>query len=42
MNLKKHESPRNMGRNDKSKLAPAKLRQIKKKNNQLVKKLKSN
>jgi hypothetical protein len=39
MKLKKHESPRKMGRNDKSKLSAAKLRQIKKRNKLLLENL---
>lgn len=42
MQIKKHESPRKMGRNDKNKLAPAKLKALKKKTKLLVKKLKGN
>ena len=38
--LKKHESPRKQGRNTKSKVASARLRQLKKRNRLLAKKLK--
>ena len=38
--LKRHESPRRQGRNNKSKKASARLRQIKKRNQTLRKKLK--
>jgi hypothetical protein len=40
MRLKSHESPRNQGRNDKGKGGSARARQIKKKNKNLIKKLK--
>lgn len=40
MRLKNHESPRSQGRNSKSKLAPAKLRALKKRNQALLSKLK--
>ncbi len=39
MRLKRHESPRKMGRNLKSKLASARLRQLKKRTKTLIKKL---
>ena len=39
MLLKKHESPRKMGRNTKSKPASARLRQIKKMTKMMVKRL---
>ena len=42
MRIKNHETPRKMGvRNKKGKIAAAKLRQIKKKEKMLIKKLKS-
>ena len=42
MRLKRHETPRKQGRNLKSKLASARLRQLKKRTKTLIKKLKSN
>ena len=39
MNLKRHETPRKQGRNIKSRLASARLRQLKKRTKMLVKKL---
>ena len=39
MRLKRHESPRKMGRTLKSKLASARLRQLKKMTKTLIKKL---
>lgn len=39
MRLKRHESPRRRGRNSKGKLAPAKLRQVKKKTKNDIKRL---
>ncbi len=42
MRLKSHETPRKQGRNLKSKLASARLRQLKKRTKTLIKKLKSN
>ncbi len=42
MRLKRHETPRKQGRNIKSRLASARLRQLKKRTKTLIKKLKSN
>jgi hypothetical protein len=39
MNLKKHESPRKRGRNDKSPAASARLRQIKKRTKMQLRRL---
>jgi len=40
MRLKNHESPRKMGRNDKGKLSAARLRQLKKRDKMIMRKLK--
>ena len=39
MRLKRHDTPRKQGRNFKSKLASARLRQLKKRTKTLIKKL---
>ena len=39
MRLKRHETPRKQGRNIKSRLASARLRQIKNRNKRFIKKL---
>ncbi len=41
MRLKRHETPRKQGRNIKSRLASARLRQIKKRNKRFLKKLRN-
>jgi len=42
MRLKRHETPRKQGRNFKSKLASARLRQIKKRTKMMIKRLNAN
>jgi hypothetical protein len=41
MHLKSHETPRKQGRNDKSPKRSARTRQLKKKRNQFIQKLKA-